>query len=82
MTEELTDAQAFVAQLLAQFPIIPFDGAAADVHASIRLLLEKAGTPLGHNDLLIASIALANGMTVAARDRDFGRLDQLTVLRW
>ncbi len=75
-------ALAFVTQLLSQFPIIPFDGAAADVHASLRLSLEEAGTPLGHNDLQIASIALANDMAVAARDRDFGRLKQLTVLRW
>lgn len=72
----------FVTQLLSQFPVIPLDRAAADVHASLRLSLEAAGTPLGHNDLQIASIALANDMAIAARDRDFERINQLTVLRW
>lgn len=75
-------AQAFVDQLLTQLPALPFDAAAASRHASLRLSLERAGTLLGHNDLQIASIALANGMAVAARDRDFGRVDGLTVLRW
>lgn len=75
-------AEAFVTQLLAQFPVIPFDAAAADVHASLRLSLEQAGTPLGHNDLQIGSIALANEMAVAARDRDFGRIGQLAVIPW
>ncbi|MBA2305437.1 MAG: type II toxin-antitoxin system VapC family toxin [Acidobacteria bacterium] len=60
----------FVTQLLARFPVVPFDAAAAQVHASLRLSLEQAGAPLGHNDLLIASTALAHGLAIAARDRD------------
>lgn len=75
-------AQEFVTQLLSQFPVIPFDRAAADVHASLRLSLEAAGRPLGHHDLQIASIALANDMAIAARDRDFERINHLTILRW
>lgn len=75
-------ARAFIDQLVTQFPILPFDAAAADVHARLRLSLEEAGAPLGHNDLQIAAIALANAMAIAARDRDFARIDRLTVLRW
>jgi predicted nucleic acid-binding protein len=77
-----TAAETFVAQLVSQFSIIPFDSAAAEVHASLRLSLEQAGTPLGHNDLQIASIAIANDMAVAARDRDFARVERLTVIPW
>ena len=50
-----TSAEAFVAQLLSYLRVIPFDRAAADVHASLRLSLENVGATLGHNDLLIAS---------------------------
>lgn len=76
------EAEAFVRQLLTQLPVVPFDREAAEVHASIRLSLEKAGATLGHHDLQIAAIAIAYKMVIAARDRDFGRLDQLTVLHW
>jgi predicted nucleic acid-binding protein len=75
-------AQTFVSRLLAQFPIVPFDAAAAHVHASVRLALEKSGAALGHNDLLIASTAIAHNMAIAARDRDFARVQELAILHW
>ncbi len=61
--------EAFVEQLLAALPVLPFDLIVARVHA--RLWAEHAGRglTLGAHDLLIAATAVANGMDVATRDR-------------
>lgn len=46
------------------------------------ILSEKSGAALGHNDLLIASTAVAHDMAIAARDGDFARVSELTILNW
>jgi tRNA(fMet)-specific endonuclease VapC len=40
-----------------RFKSLPFDDAAASEYARIRAQLEREGTPIGANDLLIAAIA-------------------------
>ena len=41
------------------------------------------GTPVGPNDLLIASIALANGLTLVTHNtREFGRIGGLSLEDW
>jgi len=50
------------------FVSLPFDDSAAAVAGEIRATLERAGTPVGPNDLLIASIALANGLTLVTHN--------------
>ena len=48
---------------------------------SVRL--EGAGTPSGANDLLIASHALAVGLTlVTDNEREFDRIEQLQIENW
>jgi tRNA(fMet)-specific endonuclease VapC len=42
------------------FEIVSFDEAAARQYAAIRAYLEKRGTPIGPNDLIIAASVLAN----------------------
>ena len=51
MAENLARLAAF----FAPFASIPFDDQAAEVYGRLRLHLEKAGSPIGPNDLLIAS---------------------------
>lgn len=55
-----------------------------DVHyARIRRDLQAAGTPIGPNDLLIASHAVQLGNTlVSANLREFRRVDGLVVDNW
>lgn len=50
---------ANVDRLLAPFCSLPFDDAAAAYYGSLRAFLERAGTPIGANDMLIAATALA-----------------------
>ncbi len=55
-----------------------------EVHyAAIRWALEKAGTPIGPNDLWIAAHAKALDMTVVtANEAEFSRVEGLRVENW
>jgi tRNA(fMet)-specific endonuclease VapC len=53
---------------LSVFESLPFDDAAADWCGRIRALLRARGTPIGPNDLMIASIALSNGLSLVSRN--------------
>ena len=65
------------------FVSITFDDNAAEVYGQIRAQLEKAGTPIGPNDLLIAAIALANNLTlVTHKTREFSRIAILPCEDW
>ncbi|MBM3236919.1 type II toxin-antitoxin system VapC family toxin [Candidatus Poribacteria bacterium] len=66
-----------------RFVSFPFDDKAAEVYGRIRANLEKAGTPIGPNDLLIAAIALANELTLVTHNtREFGRIEKLKIEDW
>lgn len=45
----------------------------------LRATLERQGTPMGANDLLIAAQALAIGATVVSADAAFARVPSLQV---
>ena len=69
--------------LLAQFPSVPFDDAAADAYGRIRADLERRGLPIDANDLLIAAIAVANGLTLVTHNHsDFSRIPGLNLEDW
>ena len=69
--------------LLAVTQILPFDRAAARQSASLRARLEKAGTPLGPMDFLIAGIALAQDATLVTRNAgEFSRVAGLRTVDW
>jgi tRNA(fMet)-specific endonuclease VapC len=60
-----------------------FDDTAAESAARVRAHLEAAGTPIGPNDLLIASIALARGLVVVTHNTaEFGRVPGLRIEDW
>lgn len=60
-----------------------FDRAAARHYAVVRDTLEKSGLSIGLNDLLIASIALANDLAVVTANTDeFHRVPGLRVEDW
>lgn len=72
-----------VAALIAPYICLPFDEAAADRFASLRLHLESLGTPIGPYDLQIAAIALAHGCTVVTHNTaEFGRVPGLLIEDW
>ncbi len=67
--------------LLAPFQSLPFDDRAAEHYGILRAVLERAGTPIGANDMLIAAIALAHdAVVVTANTREFDRVPGLKVI--
>lgn len=75
----LPKQQAFV----ERFVSLAFDDAAALIYGRIRAELERAGTPIGPNDLLIASIALANGLILVTHNtQEFSRITGLQTEDW
>ena len=65
------------------FHSLPFDDGCVHVYGQIRAELERAGTPIGPYDLLIAATAIANGRTlVTANLREFSRVAALMIENW
>ena len=74
---------AKVNQLLDTITVLPLDSGVEFKYAELRLKLEKAGTLIGGNDLLIAAHALStNLIVVTANEREFSRVPELTVENW
>lgn len=72
-----------LAALLAPLTVEPFDDAAAAAYGPVRVALERAGTPIGSMDLLIAAHALALGRTLVTNNtREFERVPGLRVEDW
>ena len=60
-----------------------FDEAAAGKYAVIRAQLEREGMVISERDTQIASIAMANKLTVVTHNiREFGRISKLKVEDW
>ncbi len=75
----LSQVQAFCAPLIS----LPFDDRAASDYGRIRAHLASRGTPIGPNDLLIAAIALANGLTLVTHNTaEFSRVPGLALEDW
>ncbi|MCL4202964.1 MAG: type II toxin-antitoxin system VapC family toxin [Pirellulaceae bacterium] len=82
---EIRKREARVARIehtLSPFRSLPFDDRAARRYAEIRDELETRGEVIGPYDLLIAAIALNHGLTVVTNNREFSRIDGLTVEDW
>ncbi len=74
---------ARVDQLLHAIQILPLEPGADRQYGQIRTQLEKSGTSIGANDLLIAAHALAiNAVLVTGNTRGFNRVKALKVENW
>ncbi len=61
--------------------VLPFDSDAARRHAELRFAIRAQ--PIGEHDLLIASVAMANKLTlVTGNVREFSRIPGLKVENW
>lgn len=75
--------RAQVDAVLRPYLSLPFDDAAADVHAQVRRHLETLGTPIGPYDLQIAAIALVHGLTLVTHNTtEFSRIPGLLLEDW
>ncbi|KAM3100854.1 type II toxin-antitoxin system VapC family toxin [Phormidesmis sp. 146-35] len=62
---------------------LPFDDFAATTFGVVRAQLESLGTPIGAYDLQIASIALANNLTLVTHNiGEFSRVEGLKLEDW
>lgn len=78
-TENLARLEIF----FSPFVSLPFDDQAAALAGSVRAELEKAGTPIGPNDLLIGALALSRDLIVVTRNtREFSRISGLRLEDW
>ena len=76
-------ARAVLQVFFDAFRSLPFDDTAASAYATIRSGLEREGTPMGPNDLVIAATALANrAILVTHNTREFGRVSGLEWEDW
>ncbi len=70
-------------QFFAAFASYPFDDLCAEHYGAIRAELARAGTPIGPNDLLIASVARACDATLVTHNvSEFIRVSGLRVDDW
>lgn len=65
------------------FVSLPFDDQCGLIYGRIRNDLARNGTLIGPNDLLIASLAIRNQLTlITANTREFGRIPGLSLVNW
>jgi len=70
-------------QVLAVLPMLPLETGVDGHYGDIRANLERKGTPIGANDLLIAAQARALRLVVVTDNvREFGRVERLEVKNW
>ena len=69
--------------VLAALEILPFEEPADRRYGELRDHLERQGTPIGPNDMLIAAHALAVGLAVVTDNvREFSRIPWLYLENW
>ena len=72
-----------VENFLRPLTLIDFTSDDAIAYASVRAKLERAGTPIGPLDTLIASQAVRRKLTlVTNNEREFRRITGLTIANW
>lgn len=74
-------AQAALADLIEDIPVLPFDAPAGQAYGPIRLATRESKKD--HLDKLIAAHAVASGVTLVTNNtRDFARYPGLMVENW
>ena len=69
--------------VLSALETLPLEAPADQAYGRIRTQLEREGTPIGGNDLLIAAQALSLGYTlVTDNEREFRRVEGLSIANW
>ena len=78
-----TKREAFVENILAGLPVVPFDIVTARVHARLWAQVAAKGIQIGPHDLMIGATALAIGYAVATHDkRSFPKIPGLKIIEW
>ena len=74
---------AALATVFEELEVKPLEATAIAHYARLRTDLERTGSPIGANDMLIAAHALALDATlVTDNEREFGRIEALRLENW
>jgi tRNA(fMet)-specific endonuclease VapC len=74
---------ALLVKFFSQFVSLPFDDVAAETYGRLRAELTRRGTPIGPNDLMIAAIAVTQGLTLVTHSTsEFERVPGLVLIDW
>jgi tRNA(fMet)-specific endonuclease VapC len=69
--------------VLGAIEVLPLEAPADTTYGALRARLERAGRPIGANDLLIAAQALALGYTIVTdNEREFAQIKDLPRENW
>jgi tRNA(fMet)-specific endonuclease VapC len=69
--------------VLGVLAVLPFETPADAAYGLLRTRLERAGTPIGANDLLIAAQTLSLGYTIVTdNEKEFARVRNLRHENW
>jgi tRNA(fMet)-specific endonuclease VapC len=70
-------------EFIIPLEVVSYDEAAAHAYGNIRASLEKAGTPIGSMDMLIAAHAVSLGIPLVTNNtREFLPISPLNVIDW
>ena len=70
-------------EFITPLEVVSFDEEAAHIYGDIRATLEKAGTPIGAMDMLIAAHAISLGIPLVTNNtREFVRIPTLNTIDW
>jgi len=82
-SRQVEDNLAAVRAFVQPFAVRPFDSACAEQYGLLRADLERSGTTVGPNDLLIAATALALGSVLVTHNTaKFARVPGLRLVDW
>ena len=82
-SQKVSENQRKIMSFLSPFEVLPFGDSETEAYARIRAQLEKQGTPIGANDMLIAAIVLTDeGTLVTNNEKEFGQVKDLKVQNW
>jgi len=69
--------------VLGAIEVLPFEAPADRAYGRLRARLEREGTPIGGNDMLIAAQVLALGYCIVTdNEREFSRIPDLARENW
>ena len=70
-------------EFIIPLEVLSYDEAAAHAYGDIRATLEKADTPIGSMDMLIAAHAVSLGIPLVTNNtREFLRVPSITLIDW
>ena len=74
---------AVVEDFVSRLEVLPYTAKAAQHYGQIRAALERAGEPIGVNDLHIAAHARSEGLTLVTHNTgEFRRVPALQIENW